>query len=185
MTIAYNLKPLVRNTKHKIAIAMSGGVDSSVTAALLLREGHECFGVHLDFGLPGKEKAKEDARAVAKKLGIDFYVLKFEKEFKKEVIDYYLDAYKKGETPNPCIICNPKIKFGVLLDRVKEMGADFLATGHYARIKRKKGVYELYRGIDKAKDQSYFLYKLNQNQLAHALFPLGGQKKTKTRISEH
>lgn len=157
-----------------VAIAMSGGVDSSVTAATLVEKGHKCFGVYMNLWEGSDPKP---AKEVAKKIGIKLHVINLQKEFKKEVINYYLDSYKKGETPNPCAMCNPKIKFGALLKKSQELGAEFLATGHYARIKGK----ELHKGIDNKKDQSYFLYRLNQKQLSKALFPLGSQRKTKTR----
>ncbi len=165
----------------KVAIAMSGGVDSSVVAALLKKQGHDCFGVHLDVGNEGTEANVKDAQTVCDKIGIKLHVINLKKEFKKMVIDYYINAYKQGETPNPCVMCNPRIKFGELLKRVRKLGADHIATGHYARIKERKGAYELHKGIDVKKDQSYFLYRLTQDKLKQILFPLGDLKKTKTR----
>lgn len=174
-----------------VAIAMSGGVDSSVVAATMLEKGYKqggrqaspktnlpeglhCFGVHMKVW--GKEPDPH-AEEIAKKLGIPFYIIDLEKEFKKEVVDYYIDSYLKGETPNPCIFCNPRIKFGKLLEECKKLGADFIATGHYARIKGE----QLHAGIDEKKDQSYFLYRLSKKQLSQTLFPLGDQEKTKTK----
>lgn len=178
---------------------MSGGIDSAVAAALLKKAGHECIGVYLHFWgdplcvrragekLPGNkccsEESLEAARKTAKILGIKFYVLNVENLFKKEVVDYFLDVYKKGFTPNPCIECNRSIKFGILLEQSFKMGADFLAAGHYARISKNKksGEYELCRGRDKIKDQSYFLYTLNQAKLKHILFPIGDFVKADVR----
>lgn len=189
----------------KIAVAMSGGVDSSVTAATLKKQGYECFGVHLDLWSeatgsvsdPGghiisrfadaklhsetKKLNKRHAEEVCKKIGIPFYVINLKTIFRKKIVDYYLKAYKKGETPNPCVVCNKEIKFGRLLEKVRKMGADYLATGHYARIKKTKNGYELHKGEDIRKDQSYFLYKLSQDQLKHVLFPLGKMTKVETR----
>lgn len=121
------------------------------------------------------------AEEAAKHLGIKLHVINLRKDFKKEVIDYYLKSYLNGETPNPCVMCNPLIKFGRLFDEAKKLGADYLATGHYAQIKKNKGLYELHKGVDQRKDQSYFLYRLSQKQLSRTLFPLGTQEKTQTR----
>lgn len=165
----------------KVAIAMSGGIDSSVTAAILKEQGHECFGVHLDVGNESTAANVRDAQAICDKIGIELHVINLKKEFKKMIIDYYIDAYKKGETPNPCIMCNPRIKFGELLERAKKLGADHLATGHYAIVEEKDGIYELHKGVDDKKDQSYFLYRLTQDKLKHVLFPLGNTTKPETR----
>ena len=168
-----------------VAIAMSGGVDSSVTAAKLKKQGYNCFGVHLDLWSETSSKAKEinkrHAEEVCKKIGIPFHIVNLKSIFKKKIVDYYLKAYKKGETPNPCVVCNKEIKFGKLLERVRKMGADYLATGHYARVKKTKTGYELHKGEDIRKDQSYFLYKLSQDQLKYVMFPLGEMTKVETK----
>lgn len=174
----------------RVVVAMSGGVDSSVAAFLLKREGFDVIGVFMKFwkdpstslGREGENRccsleSEKLARQVAKKIGIPFYVLNAEKEFKKEVVDYFLSEYKKGDTPNPCVVCNREIKFGLLIKKSIAMGANFIATGHYATVKNNK----LFKGIDKEKDQSYFLWQLNKNQLSKILFPVGGYTKTEVR----
>jgi tRNA-specific 2-thiouridylase len=172
---------------------MSGGLDSSVAAALLKRAGFNVIGVFMKFwsepgenGLVGASnrccspEAEVRARKVAKILKIPFYVFDFSKEFKEKIVDYFLDGYKKGITPNPCVACNKEIKFGLLLEKALSLGADFVATGHYARKKeiRKNScsnscTFALLRAKDKNKDQSYFLWMLNQEQLKRILFPIG------------
>ncbi|EKD47902.1 MAG: tRNA-specific 2-thiouridylase MnmA [uncultured bacterium] len=165
----------------KVAIAMSGGIDSSVTAAILKDQGYDCFGVHMHNGTASAPKNIEDAAKSAKKIGIPFYVIDLKKVFEEKILKYYLDTYKKGHTPNPCVVCNKYVKFGELMTKVRGMGADFLATGHYARIKKNKNIYELHAGADPKKDQSYFLYRLTQAQLKHVMFPLGDTTKEKTK----
>ncbi|MCL5093892.1 MAG: tRNA 2-thiouridine(34) synthase MnmA [Patescibacteria group bacterium] len=176
---------------------MSGGVDSSVAAALMAEEyGKEnVFGVTMRlFCYAGQEfypksccsiEAINDAKAVCQKLGIKHYIIDFEKEFKEEVIDDFISEYLYGRTPNPCIRCNQVIKFEYLLDKARGLGADWVATGHYARIQKLdrdgKEIFMLLKGLDEAKDQSYFLYRLIQKQLAHILFPLGELSKSKVR----
>ncbi len=175
---------------RRVVVAMSGGVDSSVAAALLKRAGFDVIGVFMKFWkdpLTGSGQAGENrccsveseklARSVAKKIGIPFYVLNVEKEFKRKVVDYFLKEYKKGNTPNPCVVCNKEIKFGFLIKKALSLGADFIATGHYARIQNGK----LLKGADKEKDQSYFLWQLDQKQLNHVLFPVGGYVKPEVR----
>jgi len=168
----------------KVAVAMSGGVDSGVAAALLVKAGYKCVGFHLHLwsekvegeGFENKccsTESLETARRTAYRLGILFYVLNFARPFKKQVVDYFLKAYTAGLTPNPCIACNKFIKFGELLNYVRKLGFDYLATGHYARIKKD----HLLMGKDKNKDQSYFLYNLKQNQLSQILFPVGKYQK--------
>ncbi|WP_298030025.1 tRNA 2-thiouridine(34) synthase MnmA [uncultured Dysosmobacter sp.] len=178
----------------RICVAMSGGVDSSVAALLLRQEGHQLSGVNLrmfhneDLG-ESREKTccsladAEDAAQVARRLGFPFYVFDFAPVFRDTVIRDFIEAYQRGRTPNPCVECNRAVKFGALLDRVRVLGNDFLATGHYARVERDgaSGRYLLKRGVDRSKDQSYFLYMLTQDQLAHTLFPLGGLHKTQVR----
>ncbi len=175
--------------KKKIIIAMSGGVDSSVVAQLLVNQGHEVAGIFLHFwkepnGVENKccsLSSLMDARLVCNQLGIKLYTLNFKEEFKKEVVDNFLTEYAHGRTPNPCVVCNRKVKLGLLITQARKLGFDYVASGHYAQIKKQRGEYRLYRGIDKTKDQSYFLYRLTQNQLAHLLFPLGKYKKTEIR----
>lgn len=182
----------------KVVVAMSGGVDSSVTAALLKRAGYDCIGMHLQFWVDplqnntpeGAAKNKcctlqglEDARHVARLLDIPFYVMNVIDSFKEQVVDYYLKTYAVGKTPNPCIECNRNIKFGQLLKRAAELGADFLASGHYARVIKSpdssgREGFSLFAARDKAKDQSYFLYHLTQEKLNRVLFPLGNLLKT-------
>lgn len=196
------MKPIQK--KIKIAVAMSGGVDSSVAAALLQKQGYDVIGVFMHFWFevpkdqPALDKfvnrccsleAEKMARNVCEKIGIPFYTLNVAGEFKKAVVDYFLDELKKGATPNPCVVCNKDIKFKLLLEKAEGFGADMVATGHYARsshkIKRsasdKKYEYHLLKAKDKAKDQSYFLYNLTQVQLAKYLFPIGDYLKPDVR----
>jgi tRNA-specific 2-thiouridylase len=173
---------------------MSGGVDSSVSAALLKEQGYQVTGVSLQLYDPvPKEPGCRmktccslddvlDAGRVAKKLGIPFEVIDMRAEFKEQVIDYFIAEYAAGRTPNPCIRCNDLIKFDLLLKKAKEMGADLLATGHYARISEDEdGGRRLLTGLDPAKDQSYFLFTLSQEQLQRVLFPVGMLEKTRVR----
>lgn len=175
-------------------VAMSGGVDSAVSAALLAREGHNVIGVTLQLWAhetgergrraPGQScTAIEDARAVAEHLRIPHVVLDCGPAFERYVTDYFIRAYQDGETPNPCIPCNARLKFGALLQAARNVGAARLATGHYARVAfhAATGRYRLYRAADRRKDQSYFLYTIGQEALAAAQFPLGGLTKTDTR----
>lgn len=190
---------------------MSSGVDSSVAAALLKQQGYDVVGVFMRFW---KEPAVdslvenkccslesfEDARKVCQILGIPLYTANAEKEFKKEVVDYFLSEYAAGRTPNPCVACNEHIKFNVLMKKMLEMDGDFVASGHYARLEQEitnhkkqitnklqatnykpQTIYRLFQGADKEKDQSYFLYNFNQKQLAKILFPVGSYKKTEIR----
>jgi tRNA-specific 2-thiouridylase len=178
---------------NKVAVAMSGGVDSSVAAALCVEKygKDNVFGVTMRLFCYGEAEADEksccsleavnDAKHVCDQLGIAHYALNFEKEFEFAVINDFVKEYQEGHTPNPCVRCNQVIKFENLLERVKTLGADLLVTGHYARMAEKDGVFQLLKGLDNTKDQSYFLYNLNQEQLAHVDFPLGGMEKTETR----
>jgi len=175
---------------------MSGGVDSSATAALLLKLGYEVIGITLklwpqDCVNRAEDKccgpqAVTDARAVCHKLDIPYYLIDESADFQKHVIQYFAEEYKAGRTPNPCVMCNQNLKFGRLIDRADQLGADFIATGHFARVERAAdngaaGRYLLKRGRDPRKDQSYFLFSLRQDQLARTLFPLGEKTKSDTR----
>ncbi|MEZ0394902.1 MAG: tRNA 2-thiouridine(34) synthase MnmA [Anaerolineales bacterium] len=175
----------------KIVVAMSGGVDSSVAAALLQQQGHEVTGMMLRlWSEPGKEDANRCctpdamalARRVAAKLDIPFYVVDAKDAFRSTVVQAFLDGYASGRTPNPCLTCNRLIRWGLLLDRALALGADFLATGHYVRRRTAEdGRLELLRAVDRAKDQSYVLHVLSQEQLARSLFPVGEYTKPEIR----
>ena len=176
-----------------IAVAMSGGVDSSAAAAILKQQGNQVIGIGLRlFSEPGWSCSRksccgsaemEDARRVAEAIDIPFYVLDFRDAFSKHVVDYFVSSYLAGETPNPCVPCNEVVKFDLLLDAAGRLGAERLATGHYARLETdgSSGRRLLRKGADESKDQSYFLYSLSQEMLARALFPLGELEKTETR----
>ncbi len=176
----------------KIAVAMSGGVDSSVAAFLLKQKGYDVFGVFAKFwaeedgekireNICCSKQARDDAKRVCDKLNIPFYTINLESSFKEKVVDNFLLEYNESRTPNPCVRCNQFIKFGQLLEKVEKLGATHLATGHYAQVKQTRGQYRLLRGRDNEKDQSYFLYRLNQDQLSKVLFPVGHLKKKKVR----
>lgn len=178
--------------KIKILMAMSGGVDSSVAAQLLKNQGYDVTGIFLHFWKDEKlgDKAENkccslesllDAKAVANKIGIPLHTFNFEKEFKAAVVDNFLSEYNIGRTPNPCVLCNRKIKIGLLLQYAKELGFDYVATGHYLKIKDYEGERRLYKAKDLKKDQTYFLYTFNQQQLKHLMFPLGGYDKPRVR----
>lgn len=157
---------------------MSGGVDSSLTAAILIYKGYEVVGVTMQLS-DSAETA--DAATVAEKLGIDFHVVDFRADFQKNVVNYFVAEYLNGRTPNPCVRCNKKIKFGKLFDFAAEIGADFLATGHYARIVFEDNRYKLKKALDIRKDQSYVLYNLTPEKLSRIILPLGEFSKTETR----
>ena len=181
----------------KIAVGLSGGVDSSVTAALLKRQGHEVVGITMKLWREGRYRggdkdacfgpgeAEDITRAdnLCRALDIPYHVFDCADEYEKVVLDYFRSEYLAGKTPNPCVRCNAFMKFGVLPNLARKSGIDFdkFATGHYARIREENGVFHLLRGADEKKDQSYFLYRLKQPQLANLLFPLGGLHKTKVR----
>ena len=168
-------------TGLRVLAAMSGGVDSSVAALLLKRAGYEVVGVTMSLFGQAQQKAYEQAATVAAKLGIEHRVIDFSDQFHSDVIDYFCQTYQSGETPNPCIVCNQLIKFGALLGYADSIGAPFLATGHYSRIDKSSSDYGLYKAVDSSKDQSYFLYRLNQAQLARILLPLGAMTKAQAR----
>ncbi|MBE7064546.1 MAG: tRNA 2-thiouridine(34) synthase MnmA [Ruminococcaceae bacterium] len=167
--------------KEKVLVAISGGVDSSVAAKILIEKGYEVAAATMVL-LPDDEVRVEKARSVAEKLGIDFYVFDFIKEFEEDVISYFVESYLSGETPNPCVMCNQKFKFGRFLDKAEELGYDFIATGHYAKIgKDSSGRMMLKRSDNLKKDQSYFLYGMTQHQLERTIFPLESLEKDDVR----
>ena len=175
-----------------VAVAMSGGVDSSTAAALLVQQGYQVIGLTMRLwawpsnegnveARSGSSSGIQDARRVCKVLSLPFRVLDLEQEFRSQVVEYFCDSYALGRTPNPCLACNRYIKFGALLQAASQLGAAYLATGHYARIRLVNGKYQLLKGADREKDQSYVLYMLAQQQLAHVLFPLGDYTKAQVR----
>ncbi len=167
--------------KKRVAVAMSGGVDSSVAAALLKKAGFEVSGVYMQLWPDSNPSAKSDLERTCRLLGLPLHQLDLEEEFKSLVVDYFCGEYSLGRTPNPCIACNQQLKFGLLLEKIREMGADYLATGHYVRLEASPEGYRLLKAVDITKDQSYFLYTLGQGQLKHLLFPLGGMSKEEVR----
>jgi len=177
--------------KTRVVVAMSGGVDSSTAAMLLVEAGYDVVGLMIRMwseptpdGRPNRccsPQSVDDARRVARLLGIPFYLVDYEDEFKAAVVDYFVAEYARGRTPNPCLECNRQIRFGLLLQRAFDLGAEYLATGHYARIVVDGERYRLLKGVDTRKDQSYVLHVLGQEQLAHVLFPLGELTKPEVR----
>lgn len=179
--------------RMRVVVGMSGGVDSSAAAALLVEQGYEVVGITLklwpqDCVNRAEDKccgpqAVTDARAVSHKLDIPYYLVDDSAEFQRQVIQYFADEYKSGRTPNPCVVCNEKLKFGTLISRARKLGAEKIATGHFARVEfdASSGRHLLKRGRDSRKDQSYFLFSLRQEQLARVLFPLGELTKSDTR----
>jgi tRNA-specific 2-thiouridylase len=175
----------------KVVVAMSGGVDSSVAAALLKEQGYDVIGMMLRlWSEPGKEDSNRcctpdsmgQARRVAAKLDIPFYVIDAKDVFRETVVQYFLDGYARGETPNPCLICNRQIRWTFLLEHALALGAEYMATGHYVRIQKgEDGRMNLLRAVDRSKDQSYVLHVLNQEKLRRALFPIGDYPKTEIR----
>jgi tRNA-uridine 2-sulfurtransferase len=174
------------NNPQKVAIGLSGGVDSAVSAYLLKQKGYEVTGVYMqcwEIKEDGCAADEDKAYAVqtAMKLGIKFQALDFKKEYKKKVIDYFYDEYSKGRTPNPDVVCNREIKFGLFYKWAIKNGFDYIATGHYAKVKKLGKSYQLLKGVDESKDQSYFLYQIKQKQLSKCIFPVGELKKTRVR----
>ena len=178
--------------RMRVIAAMSGGVDSSVAAARMVDAGHEVVGVHLALSRSGTSAGSgsrgcctlddaRDARRVADLLGIPFYVWDLSERFREDVIDDFVDEYRRGRTPNPCLRCNERIKFSAVLDRALAMDFDAVATGHYARVVPGVDGPELHRSVDPDKDQSYVLSVLTQRELAHSLFPLGADRKEDVR----
>jgi tRNA-specific 2-thiouridylase len=176
----------------KALIAMSGGVDSSVAAELMVEKGFDCMGCTMRlyendvigedlFGTCCSLKDTQDARAVCERIGIDYNIYHYEAEFRDKVIEPFICSYENGETPNPCIRCNRYLKFDILYRKAKELGYDNIVTGHYARIKEENGLFYLMKAVDLNKDQSYVLYDLTQEQLAHTYFPLGELTKDQAR----
>lgn len=175
--------------KPRVVVGMSGGVDSSVTALLLKEQGYDVVGVFMknwddtdEFGVCTATEDYKDVAKVADQIGIPYYSVNFEKEYWNRVFEYFLAEYKIGRTPNPDVMCNKEIKFKAFLDYAMSLGADYIATGHYARVKRdEKGTVHMLRGVDEGKDQTYFLSQLSQEQLQKTLFPLGHLKKSQVR----
>ena len=172
----------------RVVVGMSGGVDSSVTALLLKEQGYDVIGIFMknwddtdEFGHCTAEEDYHDVRRVCDQIGIPYYTVNFEKEYMDKVFSYFLDEYKSGRTPNPDVMCNREIKFGEFLNKVMDLGADYVATGHYARVELRDGEYKLLRGVDENKDQTYFLNQLGQKQLAKTLFPIGHLPKKQVR----
>ena len=177
--------------KQKALIGMSGGVDSSVAAYLTQQSGFSCLGATMQLytnqgAAPGSSCSAlenvEDARSVAQRLDMPFYVFDLSGEFQEKVMDNFVQAYESGLTPNPCIECNRHLKFDRFLQEAQKLGCDYIVTGHYARITQQNGRYLLQKAVDGAKDQTYFLYTLTQHQLAHTRFPLGELTKTEARV---
>lgn len=181
-----------------VVVAMSGGVDSSLSVALMKEQYDDVIGINMRLHGSGPEEEEqnyslsksccsivemEDARKVCQQLDVPFYAMNFEKEFRESVIEYFVDEYQRGRTPNPCVACNAFLKFKFLLNKAMALGADYLATGHYCRnvFDEATGKYKLLRAKDPSKDQSYVLYMLNQKQLSRIIFPLGDYHKTETR----
>lgn len=172
----------------RVVVGMSGGVDSSVTAYLLKKQGYDVIGIFMknwddtdEFGVCTATQDYEDVIRVCNQIGIPYYAVNFEKEYWDKVFTYFLDEYKQGRTPNPDVVCNKEIKFNAFLDHAMKLGADYIATGHYAQVKEVDGEVKLLRGKDQNKDQTYFLNQISQDQIKKVMFPLGGYEKKEVR----
>ncbi|RAN63540.1 tRNA 2-thiouridine(34) synthase MnmA [Dolosigranulum pigrum] len=180
---------MMNKSDIRVVVGMSGGVDSSATALKLKREGYDVVGIFMknwddtdENGVCTATEDYKDVQAVANQIGIPYYSVNFEKEYWNKVFEYFLDEYKKGRTPNPDVICNKEIKFKAFLDYAMDLGADYVATGHYARVERDDdGTVHMLRGVDSNKDQTYFLNQLSQDQLQRVMFPLGEMEKPDVR----
>jgi len=176
------------NKDIRVVVGMSGGVDSSVAALLLKEQGYDVIGIFMknwddtdEFGVCTATEDYEDVIRVCNQIGIPYYAVNFEKQYWDKVFTYFLEEYKAGRTPNPDVMCNKEIKFKAFLEHAMKLGADYLATGHYARVEYRDGEYKMLRGIDENKDQTYFLNQLSQNQLEKVMFPIGDIEKAKVR----
>jgi tRNA-specific 2-thiouridylase len=178
-----SLQPHKPPAKETVAVAVSGGVDSIVTALLLKQRGHPVLALHMILRPEDPPEPGKQIRELTARLGVPLHPVDLRHAFQKQVIKPFVEAYSKGKTPNPCVVCNPRIKFSLLQERATAMGAKFFATGHYARILSDKanGILRLFRGRDRAKDQSYFLYRLNQVQLVRTFLPLGDYLKKEVK----
>lgn len=180
---------MIDNSQIRVVVGMSGGVDSSVTALLLKEQGYDVVGIFMknwddtdENGVCTATQDYDDVALVANQIGIPYYSVNFEKQYWDKVFTYFLDEYKKGRTPNPDVMCNKEIKFDAFLKYAMDLGADYVATGHYAQVERDEdGTTHMLRGIDNNKDQTYFLNQLSQEQLAKVLFPLGNMEKSEVR----
>jgi tRNA-specific 2-thiouridylase len=168
--------------KGKVAVALSGGVDSSVAALLLKEAAYEVIGIHMRlWDSPGFDHQAHRAENICRTLDIPYHQIDVQREFESCVVGYFCQEYQQGRTPNPCVVCNQCIKFGILLDEARSLGADYLATGHYARVEHSRDGHRLLKAKDTSRDQSYFLYTLTQEKLGRVLFPLGEHSKDEVR----
>lgn len=169
-------------TRGKVAVALSGGVDSSVAALLLKEAAYEVIGIHMRlWDSPGFDDQAHRAESICRTLDIPYHQLDLQREFESHVVDYFCQEYQQGRTPNPCVVCNQHIKFGLLLDEALSLGADCLATGHYAKVEHPRDGHRLLKAVDASRDQSYFLYTLTQEKLGRVLFPLGERSRDEVK----